>query len=68
LLLLARGRAATAFLLLALQAIPAQWPLIWNDRGTVAASLAMTLYLYILIAHWLALLAATRDPAAAKPG
>ncbi len=76
LLLLARGRAATAFLLLALQAIPAQWPLIWNDRGTVVASLAMTLYLYILIAHWLALLAATREPAdafrpepaAEKPG
>jgi alpha-1,2-mannosyltransferase/arabinofuranan 3-O-arabinosyltransferase len=68
LVLLARGRAATAFLLLALQSIPAQWPLIWNDRGTVAASLAMTLYLYILIAHWLALLAATREPAAAKPG
>jgi len=61
LLLLARGRAATAFLLLALEAIPAQWPLIWNDRGTVAASLAMTLYLYILISHWLALLAATRE-------
>ena len=63
LLLLARGRAATAFLLLALQSIPAQWPLIWNDRGTIAASLAMTIYLYILIVHWLALLAATRDPA-----
>jgi hypothetical protein len=34
----------------------------------------MTLYLYILIAHWLALLAATKDPAdtfrpvAEKPG
>ena len=76
LLLLARGRAATAFLLLALQAVPAQWPLIWDDRGTVTASLAMTLYLYILIAHWLALLAATREPAdtfrpepaAEKPG
>src|SRR5918995_5786791 len=63
LLLLARGRAATAFLLLALQSIPAQWPLIWNDRETVMASLAMTLYLYILIAHWLALLAATKEPA-----
>jgi alpha-1,2-mannosyltransferase/arabinofuranan 3-O-arabinosyltransferase len=63
LLLLARGYAAPAFLLLALQSIPAQWPLIWNDQGTVAASLAMTLYLYILIAHWLALLAATREPA-----
>jgi alpha-1,2-mannosyltransferase len=63
LLLLARGRAAMAFLLLALQTVPAQWPLIWNDRGTVTASLAMTLYLYILVAHWLALLAATREPA-----
>ncbi len=76
LLLLARGKAAMAFLLLALQAIPAQWPLIWNDSGTVTASLAMTLYLYILVAHWLALLAATREPAdafrpepaAEKPG
>jgi alpha-1,2-mannosyltransferase/arabinofuranan 3-O-arabinosyltransferase len=74
LLLLARGRAATAFLLLALQFIPAQWPLIWDDRGTVAASLAMTLYLFILIAHWLALLTATKEsadtfrPAAEKPG
>jgi len=62
LLLLARGRAPTAFFLLALQAIPAKWPLIWNDRDTVVASLAMTLYLYILIAHWLALLAATKEP------
>ena len=74
LLLLARGYFAPAFLLLALQSIPAQWPLIWNDKGTVAASLAMTLYLYILIAHWLALLAATREPDGAlypvpeKPG
>lgn len=62
LLLLARGMAAPAFLLLALQSIPAQWPLIWNQKGTVVATLAMTLYLYILIAHWLALLAATREP------
>ncbi len=61
LLLLARGRAGAAFLLLALQSIPAQWPLIWNERGTVAASLAMTLYLYILIAHWLVFLAATGE-------
>jgi hypothetical protein len=59
LLLLARGRAGPAFLLLALQSVPAQWPLLWNDEGTVAASLAMTLYLYILVAHWLVFLAAT---------
>ncbi len=68
LLLLARGMAAPAFLLLALQAIPAQWPLIWNERGTVAASVAMTLYLYILIAHWLTLLAATPRTEAENPG
>jgi alpha-1,2-mannosyltransferase/arabinofuranan 3-O-arabinosyltransferase len=62
LLLLARGMAAPAFLLLALQAIPAQWPLLWNEEGTVVASLALTLYLYVLIAHWLVLLAATKEP------
>jgi alpha-1,2-mannosyltransferase len=62
LLLLARGMAAPAFLLLALQAIPAQWPLLWNEKGTVVASLALTLYLYVLIAHWLVLLAATKEP------
>jgi alpha-1,2-mannosyltransferase len=61
LLLLARGMAAPAFLLLALESIPAQWPLLWNERGTVVASLALTLYLYILIAHWLAFLAATKE-------
>ena len=61
LLLLARGRAGQAFLLLALQSIPAQWPLLWNDDGTVAASLAMTLYLYILFAHWLVFLTATGE-------
>jgi alpha-1,2-mannosyltransferase len=63
LLLLARGMVAPAFLLLALQAIPAQWPLLWNQQGTVAASLALTLYLYILVAHWVALMAATKEPA-----
>ena len=40
----------------------------------VLASLALTLYLYILIAHWLALLSAAKGPApepsleAGKPG
>ena len=61
LLLLARGRAGPAFLLLALQSIPAQWPLIWNDEGTVTASLALTLYLYILVTHWLVFLAAAGE-------
>jgi alpha-1,2-mannosyltransferase len=68
LLLLARGMAAPAFLLLALQSIPAQWPLLWNQKSTVMASLAMTLYLYILVAHWLALLAATKEPSILNEG
>lgn len=61
-LLLARGYAAQAFLLLALQSIPWQWPTLWSNRGTVVASLTITVFLYILIGHWLALLAATREP------
>jgi alpha-1,2-mannosyltransferase len=63
LLLLARGWVAQGFLLLALQSIPPQWPLLWSGRGTVMATLALTLYLYVLIAHWLALLAAANEPA-----
>jgi alpha-1,2-mannosyltransferase len=62
LLLLARGWAAPAFLLLALQTIPGQWPLLWNQQGTVAATLALTLYLYVLLAHWLVLLLAAKEP------
>jgi len=63
LLLLARERVALAFLLLALQAIPGQWPLLWSQEGTVAATLALTLYLYILIAHWVVLLPGRKEPA-----
>jgi hypothetical protein len=65
LLLLARGWVAPGFLLLALQTIPQQWPLLWRDEGVVVAGLALTLYLYVLIAHWLALLAVGREPAGA---
>lgn len=63
LLLLARGRVAPAFLLLALQSIPPQWPLLWNGKDTVLASLALTLYLYVLAAHWLAFLAVRKGAA-----
>jgi alpha-1,2-mannosyltransferase len=62
LLLLARGWVAPGFLLLALQTIPPQWPLLWQGEGTVVATLALTLYLYVLIAHWVALLAAGKEP------
>ena len=72
LLLLARGRVAPALLLLALQAIPAQWILLWNDERTVLATLALTLYLYILLAHWAIFLLAARphvpEPATVKTG
>jgi alpha-1,2-mannosyltransferase len=63
LLLLARGWVAPAFLLLALQAIPGQWPLLWDEQNTIAATLALTLYACILIAHWLVLLFAVKGPA-----
>ena len=66
LLLLARGRVAPALFLLALQAIPAQWPLLWNEQGTVAATFALTLYLYVLLTHWALLLFAV-EPRAAVP-
>ncbi len=67
LLLLARGRVPAAVLLLALQSIPAQWILLWNTDGTVTATLALTLYLGILIAHWLALLDASDEAPAETP-
>ncbi len=66
LLLLARGRVAPALFLLALQAIPAQWPLLWNEQGTVGATFALTLYLYVLVAHWVLLLFAV-EPEAPEP-
>jgi alpha-1,2-mannosyltransferase len=72
LLLLARGHTASALFLLALQAVPAQWVLLWNDEGTVGATFALTLYLYVLLAHWVALLVAgkpaTPETEAGKAG
>jgi len=68
LLLLARGWAAPGFLLLALQAIPPYWPALWAGKDTVLATLALTLYFYILAAHWLVLvLVAGRQDAGRKP-
>ncbi|MBA3389017.1 MAG: hypothetical protein H0U02_06585, partial [Rubrobacter sp.] len=56
-LLLARGRTALALLLLSLQFIPPQWPEIWGDREPLLAAVGLTLYTFILLAHWLAFLA-----------
>ena len=55
-LLLARGRTALALLLLSLQFIPPQWPEIWGDREPLLAAVGLTLYTFILLAHWLAFL------------
>lgn len=63
LLLLARGWISPALFLIALQAIPAQWPLLWNEQGTVGATFALTLYLYVLLAHWALLLLAVKPEA-----
>lgn len=56
LLLFARRRAPLALLLLALQFIPAQWPNLWSGQDTKLATLALTLYLYVLVIHWLSFL------------
>ncbi|QYJ15905.1 hypothetical protein Rxycam_01734 [Rubrobacter xylanophilus DSM 9941] len=54
-LLLARGRVAVATLLLSLQLIPPQWPLLWQ-QGTALDTLMLSLYALILLLHWAALL------------
>ncbi len=63
LLLLARGRTALALLLLALQFIPTQWVGLWANDGTVTVTLMLTLYLYSLVAHWIAFLTHNEKPA-----
>ncbi|WP_119066329.1 glycosyltransferase family 87 protein [Rubrobacter indicoceani] len=54
-LLLHRKRYAAAFFLLALQIIPPQWPLIWQE-DTKLAAVMLSLYAAILVIHWAFLL------------
>jgi alpha-1,2-mannosyltransferase len=54
LLLIARGRWPMALLLLALQTFPSEWRLIWQDANKTVAALALTLYCFVLLVHWLA--------------
>ena len=56
LLLLARGRISLAFILLSLQFIPPSWPELWREDDTILSAVALTLYTFILLAHWLAFL------------
>ena len=75
LLLLSRGRTAVAALLISLQLIPPQWPLLWQEGspavtavGPTVAALAMTLYLCVLFAHWVAFVTHGEALATAKIG
>ncbi len=63
LLLVARGYAPLALLLVALQLIPAQWPDLWLGRSTIVAALGLSFYSYVLISHWLAVLPPAQAPA-----
>jgi alpha-1,2-mannosyltransferase/arabinofuranan 3-O-arabinosyltransferase len=67
LLLLARGWVAPGLLLLSLQLIPPRWPLLWIGKDTVVASLALALYFFILVAHWLIFLSFVKQPDRARP-
>ncbi|CAN5537284.1 hypothetical protein BH24ACT22_BH24ACT22_16780 [soil metagenome] len=66
LLLLARGRIPLAFLLLALQFIPQQYPSLWNESDTVLATLALSSYMYVLAAHWLSFVTVGKESRRAK--
>ncbi len=65
LLLIARGRWAVALVLLALQTFPSEWRLLWEDANQTVAALALALYCFVLIAHWLAFLTFKEEPARA---
>lgn len=63
LLLIARGWWAVALLLLTLQTIPSEWRLLWQDADKTVAALALALYLYVLLAHWLTFTTFKKEPA-----
>ncbi|MDN5696908.1 MAG: DUF2029 domain-containing protein, partial [Rubrobacter sp.] len=70
-LLVSRRWYAAGVLLIGLQLIPAQWTLLWNEQGTLLATVALSLYSFILVAHWISLVAAAKltvpDKSAAQP-
>lgn len=61
LLLMARGRVGPAMLLVTLGLIPQQWIALWEDRDTVVAALALALYFYVLLAHWISFLLVEKE-------
>lgn len=56
-LLSTRRTQAVGWLLLALQLIPNSWPALWEDHGSLAATIGLTLPCATLLAHWAAILA-----------
>jgi hypothetical protein len=36
--------------------VPPRWPLFWNGDETLLATFALSLYTFILLAHWIPLL------------
>lgn len=68
LLLLARGQTPLALLLLSLQFIPPEWSTPWRYGDTVAAPLALTLNLCVLIVYWLAFFLSTHKQASSEEG
>lgn len=62
LVLLARRRTAAASLLIALALVPQSWTALWEGRDTAVATLALGLYSYVLLAHWLAFFCAGGGP------
>ena len=58
-MLVGRGHTYTAMLLLTLVLIPPQWIEMWWEAPNVSdllAALVLSLYTFILVAHWLAFL------------
>lgn len=67
-LLFARGRYAPGVLLLGLQLVPARWPLLWSEQETLLATFAISLYAFVLLAHWVSLAYYGSRGAPAKAG
>lgn len=66
LLLVGRGGWAVALLLIALQAFPSEWRLIWEDANDTVEALALTLYCLAGIVHWFVFMTFRGEPTAAS--
>lgn len=60
-ILISYRKYALAFFLLALQIIPPQWPLLWQQDYALD-TVMLSLYAFVLVIHWLALLPFRKTP------